>query len=310
MESKCLPSVQDEISDFFANEASSKQFQSKAAPVKGTILSFFQKAGAAKINDQDAPSSSGKKQSTLRTKMASSATSISHSRPSQPSAPPSFSGEAAVVDECVTWSCEMCTFDNSEVRRASGWLACAVCSTPQVPFFHEEQREVLTVTPGNDRAKLASLADDDISDDDPLQADVIAIDDDSISDHGDDVKAVKFASQNESEIIVINDDEDDQHTTVSSWNDLSDKKGGKEAVVAPSFLSFSVSENSGRIMIHFAVNGESANVNFTMEDVLLQQAAERLQETKVKRSSKRGSDAPLLTTNDFDNLMLAQGTVR
>jgi hypothetical protein len=173
-----------------------------------------------------------------------------------------------------------------------------MCNSPYVEPIHDE-REVLTVTPGHEGAKDKSMRYEEESDCDPLQAEIIAIDDESVSEQRDEV----VVESQKSEVIFIDEEDHEKCTIVSPCNDLR----GKKKVKPLPFLSFSVSENSGRVSVHYAEEGDSANVNFSVEDVVSKQSAERLLETKVKRSSKRGSDSPLMTNIDFDQHALGQG---
>jgi hypothetical protein len=85
-------SGQAELQSFFAE---TPRNESSKVPVKGTIMSFFQK------------------QKEMSNATVENSTS------------PHFASKV----EKVEWSCDVCTFDNAKVKPKSGWLPCDMCGT-------------------------------------------------------------------------------------------------------------------------------------------------------------------------------------
>jgi hypothetical protein len=292
-------SVQDELQSFFADTSPNAVGKPKV-PVKGTIMSFFQKQIAAAETDNEKPeaSSSGV--------LANSTTTLSSS--------------ATKTGPHVEWACETCTFENSKLRPKSGWLTCEMCTSV---YMEPAGQDASPVTPpsaskASPSAETVVLDDIEVLEETEMlssqnsSTDPIVIDDDPkmpIS------KSMKPRELNPPDCVVI----DDSPIASSKKRMRSDEvvleeahPTGKRSIVTPHskisqlepILTFSVSKNSGRITIHYATDGKSSHVNFDLEQVVSEETADRLLDTKVH---SRSASKVAAVAVDFDEDAIGRG---
>ena len=116
-------SGQDELQSFFANTDPSKKDKSRtvSVPVKGTIMSFFQKqtTAAAASKNQSTTSSLSRKKTKITTDNNHNH-NLNHNN----------SGEER---KKIEWNCRLCTFRNVRPSKSRS-LACEMCNTSYSPI--------------------------------------------------------------------------------------------------------------------------------------------------------------------------------
>mmetsp|Transcript_34297 Transcript_34297/g.82616 ORF Transcript_34297/g.82616 Transcript_34297/m.82616 type:complete len:1136 (-) Transcript_34297:436-3843(-) len=286
-------SVQDELSTFFADASTSKNDIMKKDPPKGSILNFFAKKGTSD-NDSD-----GKNVLSAANTPSSKHNSSEH---------------------VVEWSCSACTFNNARKTRHTSSLACSICGKLYCVGDAEHQHEVRKVTPAFARTSSLKKTDNhsEVSSarlKRPNKPEMVAIDDDC-SGSSANQSSPKTPSVISQEIIILDDDDDDDDgdngDVTFTRNALSsskkkqriDRSSTKDAMLtsnnsrkkpAPpsssAVLSFAVSKNSGRIMIHYVASHEPSLVNFDANDILTKECSDALMEAKFNRLASNHSFA-------------------
>ena len=134
------------------------------------------------------------------------------------------------------------------------------CSQPAVSKFFQPK------TPQNDTIHTTT---------NPSDPQVIVLDDDN-----DDAAATAAEAVREDRTINKN-----ASTTPARSARKRKLKSSPKPKQRPALFRFSVSKNSGRITIHFAISGKSTCVNFELEQVLSEDTTERLMEAQTQRHS-------------------------
>jgi hypothetical protein len=295
-------SVQDELQTFFAETSPQDSSSSLKVPVKGTIMSFFQK----QTQQQATPKETNKAQ------RANDGTSC-------------FAPK-------VEWACQACTFVNSKIRPKSGWLPCEMCGASYVEDSPENKKSPAVTPPSTRKANGIANTEDHLGNDNlividgspnkPAQQTTATTNSTSTSprdpivlDNDDDDDASPVISSSKSrpntthpptqtswtmsptsiqESPIVLDHDDDSRQVVSKKARTSqvivlddNELNAKDKQSKTSALSFSVSKNSGRITIHYNSDGKSSLTNFQMEQVVSEETTERLLEAKVDRHSKK-----------------------
>jgi hypothetical protein len=167
-------------------------------------------------------------------------------------AAPTASGSSAVSPSpLVKWSCRQCTLDNSVQQNTRGFYRCQVCDEP-----HAESKS---------RSTASSLG--------PV-FESVSVDSKALSNPPAPSRATTNALLEPNVINLVDGDEDVAKGNCSGRGKDSD-------------LTFSVSKNTGRIMIHRKESGEML-FNFDLHDILTSDALDELSETQThrKRASK------------------------
>lgn len=308
-------SAQDELQSFFADTSPNDTSTTGApkVPIKGTIMSFFKKQNESQMNEQQP------KITTSSPREIISPSPFVQSIKKHMKATTSSPLMAMVVSpkqSTIEWACDKCTFINSQLRAKSGWLKCSMCGER---YFEKSSP---TVTPNNTQSSQEDpIVLDDSDEDEKVpgstlknspgnpkkrqrtkpssrDCDVVVLDTDRDSQvHNEPLrKQLPKRPKVGAEDIICLDETDD--TTKSQV-----KAKPNEPLSARSVLSFSVSKNSGRITIHFAGSNEASQVNFSPEQVLTEETANRLLDTKIHRRSSNGLGIPL----EFDMEAINQG---
>jgi hypothetical protein len=291
-------SVQDELQSFFA-DTSPNAVGTPKVPVKGTIMSFFQKQiTAAKTDNEKPEASSGGVLANTTTRSSSTTKTGPH----------------------VEWACETCTFENSKFRPKSGWLACEMCASVYVKPVGQDASPVTppSASKASPSAENVVLDDIEVLEETEMlssqnsSTDPIVIDDDPkmpIS------QSMKPRELNPPDRVVI----DDSPIALSKKRRrpgvvvlAEEHPTGKRSIVTPHskisqlepILTFSVSKNSGRITIHYATDGKSSHVNFDLEQVVSEETADRLLDTKV---NSRSASKVAAVAADFDENSIGRG---
>ena len=283
-------SVQDELQQFFAGTSPDEPSSAKKKiPVKGTILSFFQKQ---------------KEQST--------------SKPSKKTQPASLASKTPLAtssesQQIIEWACETCTFLNSKPCAKSGYLTrcCTMCGSAH--FAEEPTRPTVTVTPPSISDKVATPKS---SSDDPIVIDIEDGNDDDALSPKKLWKSQKQMSSQQDPIILDDHDEVEETFDPPRKRKLTPTMTRLVKVLnncqttTSSLLTFSVSENSGRITIHYSPGNESSMTNFEIEQVVTKGMASLLMEAKIRRCNiqkKTGSTVTVVPL-EFDSNALQRGT--
>lgn len=293
-------SAEDEIQSFFAESSPSTVSSTPAKVVKGSIESFF-------FSSKNTPSDSTAKKSANQASRSNTTESAPASLRPKAVTPleahlrfgVATAMKAPKVQESrITWHCTACTYINTR-RSRDTLLRCEICSTVVC------DKDVQTICPNRDPDNPSeievSIDDDVINAPDysrkPLEtSDIIEIDDDLSNDGGDDKKPthipITSSSPHSSPIVIVDTDEDEDKNT--------------------DCLSFAVSKNSGRIAIHAATTDEPLQVNFDVEQVLTETAADCLVEMQTKRLTAVGHDEKQSHRNtvNFDEKAVSQGEQR
>jgi hypothetical protein len=291
-------SVQDELQSFFADTSPHAVGKPKV-PVKGTIMSFFQKQIAAAETDNEKPEASSGGVLVNTTTRSSAATK---------------------TGPHVEWACKTCTFGNSKLRPKSGWLTCEMCTSV---YMEPVGQDASPVTPpstskASPSAEIVVLDDiEDLEETEMLSSqnsstDPIVINDDPKMPVS---QSMKPRELNPPDCVVI----DNSPISSSKKRRRSDvvvvekaHPTGKRSIITPHskisqlepILTFSVSKNSGRITIHYATDGKSSHVNFDLEQVVSEETADMLLDTKV---NSRSSSKVATVAVDFDEDAIGRG---
>lgn len=259
-------SGQDELSNFFADASTSRNKTTQQEPAKGSILTFFSKKTKTG-GDCDEKGVS----STMHT----------------PSAKQSS-------EHLVEWSCSACTFNNSRKTRRLSSLACSMCGTMHNPQNIKSSLGLKQVTPELVRTltllKTERRVQDECSSGSKRAREPETMITSSTSDQRSQPKGTSIDSNDD--VIVLDDGDDDNDNdgdeafidgTIESSNVkyISRKKsmiGGNSSI-----LSFTVSKNTGRVMIHCQLGANESLVNFDVDDVLTEECTDALMEAKLSR---------------------------
>mmetsp|Transcript_14620 Transcript_14620/g.31495 ORF Transcript_14620/g.31495 Transcript_14620/m.31495 type:complete len:1097 (+) Transcript_14620:143-3433(+) len=284
-------SAEDEIQSFFAESSPSTVSSTPAKVVKGSIESFF---FSSKSTPSDSTAKKPANQASRSNAIESAPASLRPKAVNPLETHLRFGVATAkkapkVQESKITWHCSACTYINTRKSRTT-LLRCEICST--VVCDKDVQTICPIRDPDNPSEIEASIVDDVINAPDysrkPLEtSDVIEIDDDLSNDGGDDKKPEQLpnlSSPPSSPIIVIDDTDEDEDKDMNC-------------------LSFAVSKNSGRVAIHAATTGEPLQVNFDVEQVLTETAADCLVEMQTKRLNVEQS---LRNTINFDEKAVSQ----
>jgi hypothetical protein len=290
-------SVQDELQTFFAETSpSAASSLNKQAPIKGTILSFFQKQSKAAAANPPRTKSSP----CIDTEDGQGS-SISSSKN------PSFA--AKKVQSRVEWDCESCTYRNSRFRPHSAYLACEMCRTQ----YFEEMESSPMVTPPSicNEASLIngkfSSIEKKASQDDPI---VLDDDDDGVDERSNIPSKKRWEpkrlqttvnKEKQEEFIILDDGDDNDNIQDSMWCkrptraaspasvvldvESDERESDKSVREVNNSLTFSVSKNSGRITLHYAGSNESSLTNFEIDQVVSDTTADNMLEAKIHRKS-------------------------
>lgn len=284
-------SVQAELQSFFADTSNkSDKSQMHKTPAKGTIMSFF-----AKQQKQDG---------RLETKSLAGTPGIVASRASKETSLAS----ASPIDNQVQWDCTACTFMNSSLRLPNTILTCEMCGT-EFPENSNGRNQALAqvsnlVTPRSDpRDNRNVVATGVASSRSTKGSEVIVIDDDDESAH---TRRPKQFLPRASDVIVLDDvlKRSASPRTSSTKRARMDIKTFKpqmsqnsrvvdEASQNPLVL-FSVSKNSGRVMIHYAETKKASLVSFELEEILSNETVDCMMEVKLNRKLGSMPSVPLV----------------
>ena len=294
-------SVQDELQSFFADTSPNAMGKPKV-PVKGTIMSFFQKQIAATETDNEKP------EAPSRGVLANTAT-----RPSL----------ATKTGPHVEWACETCTFENSKIRPKSGWLTCEMCTSV---YMEPVGQDASPITPpstskASPSAETVVLDDIEVLEETEMlssqnsSTDPIVIDDDPQMPISQSMKPrelnppdcvvihdspiASFKKRRRSDVVVL----EEAHLTSKRSILIPHSKISQPEPI----LTFSVSKNSGRITIHYATDGTSSHVNFDLEQVVSKETADSLLDTKV---NSRSASKVAAVVVDFDEDAIGRGKAR
>jgi SWI/SNF-related matrix-associated actin-dependent regulator 1 of chromatin subfamily A len=298
-------SGQDELRSFFAETSSQEPVVKPKIPVKGTILSFFQKQ-----KDISNPTASPTKFSAAATTTKS--TSKTQSLGTQEiSSSSSFLGSS--INKKVEWACEACTFANTKVRPKSGRLDCEMCGTPSSMEYMGKKKgnnpivtplSISEESPKRDGLEIV-IVDTVNSPTKNTYKDVIVIDgspkavnksrsrksatspeDPTVLDAGPHTNRPNKEHAVDIDGIVVSPalSSTRKNFVRSKAAMLGDSKDTTGQPKAPA-LAFSVSRNSGRITIHYAIDGKSSLTNFEIEQVVTEDTADRLLHVKLNRAS-------------------------
>lgn len=267
-------SVQDELQSFFADTKVSEAKAPKV-PVKGTIMSFFAK------QQQKTPQSKDTR-----------ARKESSTKPLQSSQKPTIFGNPPKTSpQMIEWDCKACTFHNKKRRRNSGALPCEMCGTKYQEIIDIDDPDITShkVTPASVRKgdletsqqlRSSSVKKQTNPNIKASQPEIVMIDD--VDEPHINVVPRKLDSTLANPIILCDETEESS----SRKKRKLDHVQSRAKVTLTTFLSFSVSRNSGRITIHFSDTGESSLTNFKIEQIVNEETADRLMEARLSRNQK------------------------
>mmetsp|Transcript_57836 Transcript_57836/g.62483 ORF Transcript_57836/g.62483 Transcript_57836/m.62483 type:complete len:1089 (-) Transcript_57836:1165-4431(-) len=282
-------SVQDELQSFFAETSVSDEQVSKV-PAKGSILSYFGKQMNQKNQSNKAFGKNVEEDAKESSKPRSS-----------------FATKCAIEPEKsrnIEWDCTACTFHNSQDQHDSDCLACEICKTPYNNIVDvdadDSEIHLHQVTPSasarrkekSSRLEGASARTQNIRRD---EIETIVIDETEEETKNDRVARTAYSSMKNSPVLYdiprknsyprkkqkITDHQPQSKVPANHKNPLSGRDQLK--MKASPLLSFSVSENSGRITIHFYASGESTLTNFELDQIVSKETADRLMEARLSR---------------------------
>jgi len=247
-----------ELADFFAeNGPSSEASIQKKAPVKGSIQSFFVRKSktdnSSKIADQSSniitPDSSKNRKCEII---------------------------SLPVTRTTSWACKICTFINEERSKSKGCEMCGELShevSISNEVVHPSKRVVLISS--HTSSEVISLID--------TTKPVLQAVSDPVVPRS--TQQNSFGANNESRSLATSgnvidlcndgDDDDDDDDEDEKGNCILKNKG-------VSLIRFSVSPNSGRLAIHNS-KGDTMNVNFEIDEVILDSTSDKMLETQLKR---------------------------
>lgn len=282
-------SVQEELTSFFADTASAEKAPSKVA-VKGSILSFFKKA--------------------------SDASSVSKCPPDSNKPKPSVStATKQLPGDVVEWVCETCTFQNSKPRKK--YLKCEMCHSmyiqgddtvdepaplvsppPQKSTRTRHEREGRHSRRSNSMPKTAGSPVRQTQD-----VNVVVIDDDGEFASPSTLSNGKRKRPVPKDFVVIDIDGADANQ-VKRTNKKPCLETLPKDASRKELLLFKVSQNSGRITLHYADrDGMSSLVNIDIQDILTEDSVDALAEAQTKRSLTQSKSTSL----DFEQEELDRG---
>lgn len=294
-------SAEDEIQSFFAESSPSTATSTPAKPAKGSIESFFSSkkkadTSVAKIGTSQPQRSSPKELSVTSTSNRPRTVTPLEAHLKFGSAAKKASRVKG--SKSITWSCSACTYQNTR-RSNCKPFKCGICSTVaadgNIQTTSSESAGSANSTYESEVMIVDKVDSSDSNHDFPeasTSSGIIEIGDDSSDDDGDMKPAhipVCSPFRSSSHQIVVIDDDEDEH---------------KEA----DCLSFAVSKNSGRIAIHAATTEEEPlEVNFDVEQVLTESAADCLLEMQTKRLTAGQNEQHLLKSSvTFDDKAVSQ----
>jgi hypothetical protein len=315
-------SGQDELQSFFAEASLSDGDSKPEVPVKGTIMSFFQKQAESQ---KKAVASAPSKFATGGTSSTSAELEEFGKSKASTTLKPTLFG-SATKNPRVDWACGTCTYENSKERPKSGWLTCEMCSSTYLEEL--EANSTVTPSPSNRKEAQKNKASDpivlDILDS-PLKRATKSSTAVTALDHIEIIDVRKGSSKqrkdimtspSDSDLIVIDDSPikpaSKKRTRaaprVINLEDTPSRPNSKpsspKASQPKALLTFSVSRNSGRITIHYASSGESSNLNFDIEQVVSKETADSLLDANV---NTRSSSKPPSIVVDFDEDAVKRG---
>lgn len=291
-------SVQDELQSFFADTSpNDTSTGTPKIPIKGTIMSFFKKQSESSKKNEQQP----KKKNTTPPRVTTPSPFVQSIKknmkmtPTSPQMPMAISPKQPTVE----WACEKCTFINSQPKD-SRWLKCTMCGER----YFEKPSPTVTPTSTQSSQEDPIILMDESEDEEKAQGtpnglwntkkrqrtkpskngrDVVVLDadiDQRAHKEPTNKKVTKRLKAETEDVICL----DESDGTTKSQVPLK----SSEPMSPRSVLSFSVSKNSGRITIHYAGTNESSLVNFSPEQVLTEETANRLLDTKIHRRSSSG----------------------
>lgn len=306
-------SGQDELQSFFAETAihhQRDQNKQSKLPVKGTILSFF----AKQQQQQQVPQPGSNDQISIPSEKESTTTSDALSA-------------TALGDTIVEWACHACTFINTRKRSKGIRLECEICGATHqgnevgdfgtLPSSSTPSTQTTSnlVTPrreprDNVRRRQESEVKSLVGDEEHFEDSVVS----SFS---------RTTFPNQSNVIVIDDAlpiQSSPSETIAPPNKrmkTERRKSGStvcEAITLTekcdsSPVLFSVSKNSGRVMIHYEKNKEPSLVSFDLEEILCREVFDQLLETKLDRK-RTGTNSAVSSPSislKFDNSAIDKG---
>jgi hypothetical protein len=303
-------SVQDELQSFFANTANkTEKTTAPKIPAKGTILSFFAKQQQASQNSS----------------------SIRSDETAQTSTPDASVASIRGSSECdvVQWDCMKCTFINSKGRSKSGRLECKMCGTSRDNEGNREKTPTPSpnlVTPGSGfRNNTKSRIDAPRSSSSHARNDSELIVIDENHNHQYMVGPSSSRSRSQSMDVIVLDNVLKQASSPESASNTPSGSARKRQKTDPPnsrsntstpieieqkssrkpLLLFSVSKNSGRVMIHYEKTKEPSLVSFDLEQILSRETVDHMLEAKLDRKTS-GSSATV-TPLDFDTPTIVKG---
>jgi len=283
---RSLISGQDELQSFFANNAHKDGKQGVKTPTKGTIMSFFAKQRSAE-------------------KLTASPVVGAEMKTTLP----------ASLSKIVEWDCEACTFHNSQRRPRFGDLRCEMC---QFQYFETNMIDLTAndTVQETSRVKLGSMEKTtlnlfisygsgksenlsnvvDLTENDAVQANR------SVT-----LRNIKKTTLNQfnpcglgkPENVILDVDGNKEYDINSCRGDglldvtaLQGKKRklpdqpiqNDESHGKHTSLSFAVSNNTGRVTIHYAATGQSSLVNFDIEHIVTDETMDKMMEAKLRRN--------------------------
>lgn len=286
------PSEQ-ELASFFADNCPDISTEKERSPAKGSIQSFFKKVSSnssskVKRDEVSSITSSGTQSLVTPDDGRNESSRMELSRRKIFSVAKS---KSTLSPKSSSWACDVCTFVNLSNR-----ISCKMCGSVMAPQVEEESTiECKKCTYENKEGNL-SCAMCGASLRSPLKfcpdrMETLTKEMPVINDFANHCNGRKEKALDEPQIIELidcSDDEDSIKACAPKRQKLNPRtpriEPPSEKNTSKPLISFSVSQNSGRIAVHDATSGESLSTSFDVEEVVNEKTSEEMMLRRLKRS--------------------------
>ena len=272
-------SAEEELANFFAsNSTTSLQSKLVGPPVKGTIQSFFSKqANKTKSTDSSVAHTTTKPINMVNKRKEIQTVSLLDDNDDSPRKSENNTATTLKDDLLfLPFTCQACTYENQ------GGSLCEICGTARLSETSK------TIQPRHE-PEVVKLHDND---DDEWACNTCTL----------------LNKSSHLSCSACGQERHDVPSCVSqSPSSLTDLMGsdGVDSAAHPNILSFSVSNNSGRIALHQG-NGQPLHVNFDISQVLTEKCTNQLEEAVLLRSLPGKKKRVVLRQMEFDDRGVVQ----